>query len=55
MELVVPELQRRGTMWSEYEGSTFREKLYGPGTVRLKEDHPGRRYAITPSAATAAS
>ncbi len=47
IELVVPELQRRGTMWSEYEGSTFREKLYGPGAVRLRDDHPGRH--VTPS------
>ncbi len=45
IELVVPELQRRGTMWSEYDGSTMREKLYGPGAVRLREDHPGHRYA----------
>jgi FMN-dependent oxidoreductase (nitrilotriacetate monooxygenase family) len=44
IELVVPELQRRGTMWSEYEGSTMREKLYGPGAVRLRQDHPGRRF-----------
>jgi FMN-dependent oxidoreductase (nitrilotriacetate monooxygenase family) len=53
IELVVPELQRRGTMWSEYEGSTFREKLYGPGAVRLRDGHPGRRYAASPAAATA--
>src|ERR687889_498138 len=45
IELVVPELQRRGTMWSEYEGSTLREKLYGPGAVRLRDDHPGHRFA----------
>ncbi|MEU1513218.1 LLM class flavin-dependent oxidoreductase [Streptomyces sp. NPDC005811] len=44
IELVVPELQRRGTMWSEYEGSTLREKLYGPGVTRLRDDHPGCGY-----------
>ncbi|MFP5020780.1 LLM class flavin-dependent oxidoreductase [Pseudonocardia phyllosphaerae] len=38
-ELVVPELQRRGVVWTEYEGPTMREKLYGPGQVRLREDH----------------
>ncbi|BAH51625.1 LLM class flavin-dependent oxidoreductase [Rhodococcus opacus] len=43
IELVVPELQRRGTMWTEYEGSTLREKLYGKGAVRLRDDHPGHR------------
>jgi long-chain alkane monooxygenase len=49
IELVVPELQRRGTMWTDYEGSTLREKLYGPGTIRLLDDHPGRRFgAPTP-------
>jgi FMN-dependent oxidoreductase (nitrilotriacetate monooxygenase family) len=46
-ELVVPELQRRGAMWSEYDGSTMREKLYGPGAVRLRDDHPGARFATT--------
>jgi len=45
IELAVPELQRRGLMWSEYEGSSLREKLYGPGVVRVREDHPGRRFA----------
>ncbi|MEV5845438.1 LLM class flavin-dependent oxidoreductase [Streptomyces sp. NPDC051985] len=44
IELVVPELQRRGTMWSAYEGSTLREKLYGPGVTRLRADHPGHRH-----------
>lgn len=51
IELVVPELQRRGTMWTEYEGSTFREKLYGKGNVRLLDGHPGRRYADLATAA----
>ncbi|GAA3725257.1 FMN-dependent oxidoreductase (nitrilotriacetate monooxygenase family) [Spinactinospora alkalitolerans] len=41
VELVVPELQRRGLVWSDYDGSTLREKLYGPGTTRLRDDHPG--------------
>nr|AEA29646.2 putative FMNH2-dependent monooxygenase [Streptomyces albus subsp. albus] len=48
IELVVPELQRRGVMWTDYEGSTLREKLYGPGVIRLREDHPGRRFAHRP-------
>ncbi|MGQ4614474.1 NtaA/DmoA family FMN-dependent monooxygenase [Nocardia sp. R7R-8] len=53
IELVVPELQRRGIMWTEYEGSTLREKLYGKGAVRLRDDHPGRRFsARTEVAAT---
>jgi long-chain alkane monooxygenase len=52
IELVVPELQRRGTMWTEYEGSTLREKLYGPGALRLRDDHPGHRFG-TPAAEAA--
>jgi long-chain alkane monooxygenase len=47
IELVVPELQRRGAMWSEYDGSTMREKLYGAGQVRLRHDHPGHQFART--------
>jgi long-chain alkane monooxygenase len=43
IELVVPELQHRGTMWTQYDGSTLREKLYGPGAIRLRDDHPGHR------------
>lgn len=50
IELVVPELQRRGVMWSEYEGSTLREKVYGAGTVRLRDDHPGQRFAARTAA-----
>ncbi|MFC7740002.1 hypothetical protein ACFQXA_02070 [Nocardiopsis composta] len=44
IELVVPELQRRELVWSDYDGSTLREKLYGPGAVRLRDDHPGAAY-----------
>jgi alkanesulfonate monooxygenase SsuD/methylene tetrahydromethanopterin reductase-like flavin-dependent oxidoreductase (luciferase family) len=44
VELVVPELRRRGVVWDSYESSTLREKLYGAGQVRLREDHPGRGY-----------
>jgi FMN-dependent oxidoreductase (nitrilotriacetate monooxygenase family) len=41
---VVPELQRRGRMWRDYEGTSFRESLYGPGQSRVREDHPAARY-----------
>jgi long-chain alkane monooxygenase len=53
IELVVPELQRRGAMWSEYEGSTLREKLYGAGQVRLRDDHPGHPFTRTAALAPA--
>ena len=44
IELAVPELQRRELVWSDYDGATLREKLYGPGAVRLRADHPGAAY-----------
>ncbi|MFV8054786.1 LLM class flavin-dependent oxidoreductase [Mycobacterium sp. 48b] len=41
IDLVVPELQQRGRYWDDYdEGTTLREKLYGPGQKRVREDHP---------------
>lgn len=44
VDLVVPELQRRGRVRTEYEGSTLRENLQGAGQVRLRADHPGSAY-----------
>jgi FMN-dependent oxidoreductase (nitrilotriacetate monooxygenase family) len=44
VDLVVPELQRRGRVRTEYEGTTLRESLYGPGRTRLSDDHPGAGY-----------
>jgi long-chain alkane monooxygenase len=40
VDLVVPELQRRGVYKSEYRTGTLREKLYGPGRARLTDSHP---------------
>ncbi|WP_410598145.1 LLM class flavin-dependent oxidoreductase [Amycolatopsis sp. lyj-90] len=44
IDLVVPELRRRGLVWEDYEGDTLRESIYEPGQVRLRDDHPGARY-----------
>ena len=44
VELVVPELQRRGRARTEYEGTTLRENLYGTGQVYAEDTHPARRY-----------
>ncbi|MBT2515685.1 LLM class flavin-dependent oxidoreductase [Arthrobacter sp. ISL-30] len=44
VDFVVPELQNRGLMRTEYEGSTLRENLFGAGQARLAEDHPGTSY-----------
>jgi FMN-dependent oxidoreductase (nitrilotriacetate monooxygenase family) len=45
IDLVVPELRRRGRYWDDYdEGRTLRERLYGPGNARVRDDHPAARY-----------
>ncbi|GIN21880.1 MAG TPA: FMN-dependent monooxygenase [Bacillus bacterium] len=44
VELVTPELQRRGVLKKEYAEGTFREKLFGKGNARLPEEHPGTGY-----------
>ena len=44
VEHVLPILRRRGMFREDYEETTLRERLIGPGTVRLREDHPGARY-----------
>ncbi|MGH7750844.1 MAG: hypothetical protein ACREQ5_39670, partial [Candidatus Dormibacteria bacterium] len=44
VDLVVPELQRRGVFKREYREGTLREKLYGPGRARLPESHPANAH-----------
>jgi alkanesulfonate monooxygenase SsuD/methylene tetrahydromethanopterin reductase-like flavin-dependent oxidoreductase (luciferase family) len=44
MDLVVPELQRRGAYKTEYATGTLRNKLFGRGD-RLSSAHPGLRAA----------
>lgn len=44
VKYVVPELRRRGLMRTAYQGSTFRENLYGAGQKQLRDDHPGRKF-----------
>ncbi|KAF4973208.1 hypothetical protein FSARC_460 [Fusarium sarcochroum] len=47
VDLLVPELRRRGLFWEDYpvKGGTFRESLNGEGNSRLPSDHPGAEYA----------
>ncbi len=45
VEMVVPELQRRGRVRTGYEGATLRERLFGAGHRRLLPDHPAYRIA----------
>lgn len=44
VELVVPELQRRGMHKTEYAPGTLREKLFGPGRTLLHPTHPGAQH-----------
>ncbi len=44
VNLVVPELQARGSYRTSYPPGTFREKIYGRGQPRLRDDHPGARH-----------
>jgi alkanesulfonate monooxygenase len=44
VELVVPELQRRGVYKREYRPGTYREKLFGAGRTRLAPPHPAARF-----------
>ncbi len=44
VELVVPELQRRGVYKREYRPGTLREKLYGLGKARLPTSHPAAAF-----------
>ncbi len=41
---VVPVLQRRGLMQTEYAEGTYREKLFGAGRSKLPRTHPVARY-----------
>jgi alkanesulfonate monooxygenase SsuD/methylene tetrahydromethanopterin reductase-like flavin-dependent oxidoreductase (luciferase family) len=46
VELVVPELQRRGVYKLEYRAGSLREKLYGSGRARLPDNHPAASYRV---------
>ena len=43
VDLVVPELQRRGAFKTDYAPGTLREKLTGPGRARLPDTHPAAK------------
>ena len=44
IELVVPEMQRRGVYKREYGEGVFREKLFGAGRARLSAPHPAAAF-----------
>ncbi|KAF7556423.1 hypothetical protein G7Z17_g1384 [Cylindrodendrum hubeiense] len=43
VDLLVPELRRRGVYATRGESGTIRERIYGPGQSRLRDDHIGSR------------
>ncbi len=47
VDLVVPELRRRGVYPLRYAPGTLREKLYGAGRARLPSTHPAASYRVT--------
>ena len=44
IELVVPELQNRGLVKTEYEEGTYRQKLFGGKSGHLPDSHPASSY-----------
>ena len=46
IDLLIPELQRRGLYWKDYDvpGGAFRENLFGKGHTELSEDHYGSTF-----------
>lgn len=44
VELLVPELRKRGVYAPEGEGGTMRERIYGEGQKGLRDDHFGRSF-----------
>jgi long-chain alkane monooxygenase len=55
VDLVVPELQRRGRVWSDYAGATLREHISETGDPHLAADHGGVAYrGVTARAAVSA-
>ncbi|MDD0976712.1 LLM class flavin-dependent oxidoreductase [Pseudomonas fontis] len=44
IDLVIPELQKRGSYKTAYEPGSLREKLFSDGNAHLPADHPGASY-----------
>lgn len=44
VDILVPELRRRGIYAPIGESGTTRERIYGPGQTRLRDDHVGSRF-----------
>lgn len=55
IEQVLPLLRKRGAAREEYEEHTLRERILGPGHVKLSDDHPGAAYRLSGVRAGAAA
>lgn len=44
VDLLVPELRKRGIYAPRGESRTLRERVFGPGQNRLRDDHVGSQY-----------
>lgn len=44
VEYLIPELRKRGIYAPKGESGTMRERVYGPGQKRLRDDHTGSQY-----------
>ncbi|MHA6197878.1 LLM class flavin-dependent oxidoreductase [Pseudomonas wadenswilerensis] len=47
IDLVIPELQQRGSYKTAYDPGSLRQKLFPAGTAHLPADHPGAGYRHT--------
>ncbi|MBS7598384.1 LLM class flavin-dependent oxidoreductase [Pseudomonas sp. RC2C2] len=54
IDLVIPELQRRGSYKTAYEQGSLREKLFASDQPHLPADHPGASSRHTPTTPTGA-
>jgi hypothetical protein len=54
VDLLVPELVRRGRYKQAYQKGTLREKLFGKGRARLAAPHPAAQYRHRVTTAKAA-
>jgi long-chain alkane monooxygenase len=55
IEQVLPLLKQRGAARVDYEEQTLRERILGPGHVKLSDDHPGAAHRFTQAHAAAAA
>jgi FMN-dependent oxidoreductase (nitrilotriacetate monooxygenase family) len=55
IEQVLPILRKRGVAREDYEEDTLRERILGPGHVKLPDDHPGASYRFGRTRAQAAA